>query len=72
MAASLRKAKFRRTNDSLQRLAELPHFAERAASPSTSFFGRLFLYVDCSFEVRTFSNGDALGRNVARDDGRLL
>jgi len=57
---------------SLQHPAEQPHLEERAVSPSTSFFGRLLLDVDTSLEVRTFINGDALGRDVARDNGRLL
>ena len=57
---------------SLQHRAAQSHFEERGVSPSTSFFDRLVLHVDPSFEVRTFINGDALGRDVARDNGRLL
>ena len=43
-------------------------------SNPTQYFllGCLFLDVDTSLEVRAFVNGDALGRDVAHDNGRLL
>jgi len=34
--------------------------------------GRLSLDINPSLEVRAFINGDALGYDVARDDGRVL
>ena len=43
------------------------------SSPTRYVFrGRLFLDVETSLEVRAFINGDALGCDVPRDNGRLL
>jgi len=46
----------------------------RGKSSRTQCFllGRLFLDIDSSFEIRAFINGDALGRDIARHNGRLL
>jgi len=45
----------------------------RGKSSHTQYFllGRLVLDVETSLEVRAFINGDALGRDVAHDNGRL-
>jgi hypothetical protein len=46
----------------------------RGTSSPTEYFlrGRLFLDVETSLEVRAVINGDAVGRDVAHDNGRLL
>jgi predicted small metal-binding protein len=46
----------------------------RGTTSPTEYFlgGRLFLDVETSLEVRAVINGDAVGRDVAHDNGRLL
>ena len=48
--------------------------SSRGTGSSTQYLlrGRLFLDVETPLEVRTFINGDAVGRDVAHDNGRLL
>jgi|SRR5690348_2876110 hypothetical protein len=47
-------------------------FRGRSSHTRCFLLGRLSLNIDPSLEVRAFINGDALGCDVARDNGRLL
>jgi hypothetical protein len=49
-----------------------PSFRGTSSPTRYVFRGRLLLDVETSLEVRAFINGDAMGRDVAHDNGRLL
>ena len=57
---------------SLQHPAETASLGGKSTRAQGTFrLGRLSLDVDPSLEVRAFIDGDALGRDIARDHDRL-